>query len=184
MQSMGVEMPEGTRVNSAVYVAIDGALSGVFAITYSKIKTSAVGLNTLCAYRGLTPVLTTNDFMLTDSFIRSRFGVNVKRIAFPDREMRDGLAQQQPDENAPALALTTRDGLAGMAYAVTGSRALRSATVVGAAIHLAAGILGLLIMLALSVVGASDLLTPTNILLYELIWMIPGLLVTQWTRLI
>jgi len=184
MQSMGVEMPEGTRVNSAVYVAIDGALSGVFAITYSKIKTAAVGLNTLCAYRGLTPVLTTNDFMLTDSFIRSRFGVNVKRIAFPDREMRDGLAQQQPDENAPALALTTRDGLAGMAYAVTGSRALRSATVVGAAIHLAAGILGLLIMLALSVVGASDLLTPTNILLYELIWMIPGLLVTQWTRLI
>ena len=184
MQSMGVEMPEGTRVNSAVYVAIDGALSGVFAITYSKIKTSAVGLNTLCAYRGLTPVLTTNDFMLTDSFIRSRFGVNVKRIAFPDREMRDALAQQQPDENAPALALTTRDGLAGMAYAVTGSRALRSATIVGAAIHLAAGILGLLIMLALTVVGASELLTPTNVLLYELIWMIPGYLVTQWTRLI
>ncbi len=184
MQSMGVDMPEGTRVNSAVYVAIDGQLSGVFAITYSKIKTAAVGLNTLCAYRGLTPVLTTNDFMLTGSFIRSRFGVNVKRMAFPERSVREELAQRTPEEDAPTLALTTRDGLAGMAYAVTGSRALRSATLVGTVIHLIAGILGLVIMLALTIVGANELLTPTNILLYELIWMIPGYLVTQWTRLI
>ncbi len=184
MQSMGVDMPEGTRVNAAIYVAIDGELSGVFAITYSKVKTATVGLNTLCAYRGLIPVMTTNDFMLSDSFIRSRFGVNVKRMAFPEREVRDDLSQRQPEENAPALALTTRDGLAGMAYAVTGSRALKSATAVGAAIHLIAGILGLVIMLVLAIVGAYDLLTPTNILLYELIWMIPGLLVAQWTRLV
>ena len=184
MQSMGVEMPEGTRVNSAIYLAIDGELSGVFAITYTKVKTAAVGLNTLCAYRGLTPVMTTNDFMLSDGFIRSRFGVNVKRMAFPEREVRDELAQREPEEDAPALALTTRDGLAGMAYAVTGSRALKSATMVGAAIHLIAGILGLVIMLVLTIIGACDLLIPTNILLFELIWMIPGLLVTQWTRLV
>lgn len=184
MQSMGVEMPEGTRVSSAIYVAIDGELSGVFAITYNKVKSAAVGLNTLCAYRGLTPVMITNDFMLSDGFIRSRFGVNVKRMAFPEREVRDALAQREPEENAEPLALTTRDGLAGMAYAVTGSRALRSATTVGTVIHLIAGILGLVIMLVLAIIGAYDLLTPTNILLYELIWMIPGLLVTQWTRLV
>lgn len=184
MQSMGVEMPEGTRVSSAIYVAIDGELSGVFAITYNKVKTAAVGLNTLCAYRGLTPVMTSNDFMLSDGFIRSRFGVNVKRMAFPEREVRDELAQREPEETARTLALTTRDGLAGMAYAVTGSRALKSATMVGAAIHLIAGVLGLVIMLVLAIIGAYDLLTPTNILLFELIWMLPGLLVTQWTRLV
>ena len=184
MQSMGVDMPEGTRVSSAIYVAIDGSLSGVFAITYGKVRTATVGLNTLCAYRGLTPVMTTNDFMLSDSFIRSRFGVNVKRMAFPERGVREKLSGRQPEENAPALALTTRDGLAGMAYTVTGSRALKAAATVGAVIHLAAGILGLVIMLVLAIIGAYDLLTPTNILLFELIWMIPGLLVTQWTRLV
>ena len=179
-----MSMPEGTRVSSAIYVAIDGSLSGVFAITYNKMKNATVGLNTLCAYRGLIPVMTTNDFMLSDSFIRSRFGVNVKRMAFPEREVRYALSQREPEENAPALALTTREGLAGMAYAVTGSRALKGATTVGAAIHLIAGILGLVIMLVLAIIGAYDLLTPTNILLYELVWMIPGLLVTQWTRLV
>lgn len=182
MQSMGVDMPSGTKVNSAVYVAIDGALSGVFAVTYSKVKASATGLTTLCAYRGLTPVLTTSDFMLTDSFIRSKFGVNVRRIGFPERAVREELQSREPAQEAPALALITREGLAGMAYAVTGSRALRSASIVGVTIHLIAGILGLLIMLALAIVGADNLLTPMNILLYELIWMIPGLLVTQWTR--
>ena len=184
MQSMGVDMPEGTKVSSAVYVAIDGELSGVFAITYNKVKTAAVGLNTLCAYRGVVPVMTTNDFMLSDSFIRSRFGVNVKRMAFPEREVRDELAQRQPEEDAKALALSTRDGLAGFAYAVTGSRVLRTTMLVGAVIHLIAGALGLLIMLVLSIIGATDLLTPTSILLFELIWMLPGLLVTQWTRLV
>ena len=46
------------------------------------------------------------------------------------------------------------------------------------------GILGLLIMLALTLVHAEYLLTPENLLLYELVWMIPGLLITEWTRVI
>ena len=46
------------------------------------------------------------------------------------------------------------------------------------------GILGLLIMAALAFLGNTDLLTPTNILLYQLVWMIPGLLVTEWTRVV
>ena len=182
MQSMGVDMPSGTKVNSAVYVAIDGSLSGVFAVSFTKAKASVTGLTTLCAYRGLTPVLTTGDFMLTENFIRNRFGVNVKRIAFPERSVRQELAAKEPAEDAQTLALTTREDLAGISYTVTGSRALRSASIIGVTIHMIAGILGLLIMLALAYLGADNLLTPINILLYEMIWMIPGLLVSHWTR--
>lgn len=184
LQSMGVELPEGTRINQAVYVAIDGELSGVFAVTYNKVKSAVTGLTTLCAYRGLTPVLIAGDFMLTEGFLRGKFGINTRRIAFPDREKRRALSEVMADETAPALALTTREGLAGMAYAVTGARALRSASVTGVVIHMLGGILGLLIVLALIVVGADHLLTPANILLYELIWLIPGLLITEWTRVV
>jgi len=182
MQSMGVDMPKGTRINQAVYLAIDGQLCGVFAISYNKVKSSSAGLTTLCAYRGLTPVMTTDDFMMTESFLRGKFGVNTRRIAFPDRQVRQELARKEPEEGSPVLALTTKEGLAGAAYAVTGSRALRSAGIAGVAVHMLGGILGLLIMLALAIVGADKLLTPSNILLYELIWMIPGILITEWTR--
>ena len=46
------------------------------------------------------------------------------------------------------------------------------------------GILGLIIMLALGYLGSTQLLTPTNVLLYQLIWAVPGLLVTEWTRVV
>lgn len=182
LESMGVDMPKGTKVSQAVYLAIDGQLCGVFAVSYSKVKSSAAGLTTLCSYRRLTPVMVTGDFMLTESFLRGKFGVNTKRMAFPNRKVREELAQRQPREGDPALALTTRQGLAGMAYAVTGSRALRSSYIVGTVVHMLGGILGLAIMAALTVVGADHLLTAYNILLYQLVWMIPGLLVTEWTR--
>ena len=44
------------------------------------------------------------------------------------------------------------------------------------------GILGLLIMLALAVLGESALLTPVNLLAFELVWLVPGLLISEWTR--
>ena len=182
LQSMGVEMPEGSRVSQAVYVAIDGTLCGVFAATYSKTKSAATGLTTLCAYRRLTPVLTAGDFMLTEGFLRGKFGINARRMAFPDRNTRLQLRERQPEEDAPAFAMTTAEGLASTAYAVTGARALRSASIAGVVIHMLGGILGLLIVLALTLVDALYLLTPANILLYELIWMIPGILITEWTR--
>ena len=182
MQNMGVEMPKGTKVNQAVYVAIDGQLCGVFAVTYAKIKSSAVGLTSLCSYRNLTPVMVTGDFMLTESFLRAKFGVNTKHMAFPHRNVRTELAQKEADPDIVALAMTTQEGLAGMAYAVTGSRALRSSCIAGTVVHMAGGILGLAIVGALIAVNALELLTPGNILLYQLIWMIPGWLISEWTR--
>ena len=182
IQEMGVDMPGGARVSQAVYVAIDGELSGIFAVSYNKVKGSANGLTTLCAYRKLTPVLTASDFMLTEGFLRSKFGVSTRKIDFPDQELRRALAEKEPEEDAVALALTTRDGLAGAAYAVTGARALRSACRTGVTVHMIAGILGMVMMLVLAVLGATELLTPGNVLLYEAFWLIPSLLITEWTR--
>lgn len=182
MKDMGVEIPEGTRVNSAVYAAIDGELCGLFAITYDKDRSSAIGMRTLCSYRSLKNVLTTGDFMLTESFIRSKFGIRTKRIAFPEPAVRSELQTVEVDPEAPALAMTTQEGLAPKAFAVTGARALRSACRTGVTIHILAGTIGIAMMLALTWYGSLHLLTPANMFLYGLIWTIPGLLITGWTR--
>lgn len=182
LKDMGVEVPEGTRVHQALYVAIDGELGGIFAVNYGKNRGSAMGLGALCGYRSLTPVLTCSDFMLTESFLRSKFGVNTRRIAFPAPEARKELAAKQPEAEMPALALTTGEGILGMAFAVTGARTLRTASVLGVVLHMIAGILGLVIVALLAVVGAEELLTAENLMLFELLWMVPGLLITEWTR--
>ena len=182
LKDMGVETPEGIRVNQAVCVAIDGELCGLFAITYEKDKAAVAGLNTLCGYRGLQPVLTTADFILTPGFIRGKFGIKTKRLQFCSHAESKVLNEKTLEPDAPALALVTGQGLAPFAYAVTGARAVKGAATAGVAVHMAGGILGMVMMLVLAILGATELLTPANMFLYELVWLVPGLLITEWTR--
>ena len=184
LQDMGVEIPEGTTVNQAVYASIDGQLCAVYAISYAKMRSAAAGLITLNSYRKITPMMLCGDFMLTEEFIRAKFSIRTRRIVFPTREERDLLKKRRPDPEEPILAIATREELVSAAYAVTGARSLRQSVKLGVAIHLVGGILGLVIMAALAYLGSTELLTPTNILLYQLVWAIPGLLVTEWTRIV
>ena len=182
LKTMGVEVPEGIRVSQAVCVAVDGELSGLFAVTYARDRAAVAGLVTLCSYRKLRPVLISGDFMLTPQFIRGIFDVRVKRILFPDEETRQALLEKELPEDSTAAALITGEGLAPFGYAVTGARSLKSAITGGITIHMIGGILGMLMMLALAYLNATWLLTPANLFLYELVWLIPGLLVTERTR--
>ena len=182
LEDMGVEIPEGTMVSQAVYVSVDGQLCGVFAVSFARNKSAAAGITTLTAYRGLRPLLTTGDFMLTESFLRDRFGISTRRMLFPEHAVREELAARTCEDEASVLALVTTDGLAPYAYAVTGARALRTASRLGLVIHLLGGLAGLAAIAILAVLGETQLLTPVNMLLYQMLWMIPGWLITEWTR--
>lgn len=182
LQEMGVKIPDGINLNHAVGVGIEGELCGLFALTYDKIRSVASGLGTLCSYRGLRPTITSGDFMLTEEFLKSKFGVNTKRVYFPDFADRMKLQEAQPAEDAVTLAIATNDSMASLAYCVTGSRALRSAARAGLIAQLIGGILGMAMMLVLAFLGAEAYLTPSHLFLYQLVWMVPGLLITEWTR--
>ena len=182
LRDMGVEVPGGSAVNQAVYAAIDGDLCAVVAISYAKMRSSSAGLVSLCSSRKLTPILVGSDFMITADMLREKFGINTRRMGFPSQEERTELASRQIDGDAFASALTTREDLTSFAYAISGARALRVSAVLGTVIHVLGGLLGMVIMLALAYLGSAELLTPTNVLLYQLVWLLPGLLVTEWTR--
>jgi len=184
LQDMGVEIPEGTMVNQAVYASIDGQLCAVFAMSYAKMRSASAGLVTLCGYRKLTPVMLCGDFTLTESFVRGKFGIKSRRMVFPSRDERAQLSAVQPDPEAKVLGISTREELISYAYLATGARSVRTSMKLAVGIHLAGGIVGLLIMLVLAILGNTQLLTPTNVLLYQLVWAVPGLLVTEWARIV
>ena len=182
LQSMDVDIPQGTTVAQAVYMAINGKLSAVVAISYAKMRSTSAGLTSLNGSRKLQPVMLTDDFMLTAEFLHSKFSVNTRRMIFPDRATKAALSQRHPDPEDKVLALATRDELVSLVYPVTGANALRKACALGLIVHILGGIVGLLIMFALAFQGSVEILTPEKILLYQLIWMVPGLLVTEWAR--
>lgn len=182
MKERNIEVPENARMSSAVYVAIDAELSGLFAVSYEKTQSAAAGLSTLTAYRNLQCVLTSSDFMLTHGFLHSKFGIKPKRFLLPEHSVRAELQQRELEPDTATLLMTTALGLAPIAYGVTGARVLRSTCRLGTVLHIVGGVIGLSIMILLVVLGALELLTPANMFLYQLIWMIPALLITEWTR--
>lgn len=184
LKSMGVDIPAGIQLKHAVGVGIDGQMCGVFALTYDRHRAAAAGLQSLCLYRGLKPVLTTQDFMLTDTFLASKFSVKAKRIFFPTFEQRAAMREKQLEQDKDILAIATTDSLAAAAFCVAGARTAKRACRAGVVVHMIGGIVGIASIAVLAVLGARDLLTPANMLLYQLIWTIPGILITEWTRAI
>lgn len=182
LKEMGVEVPEGTMVKQAVYVSIDGDLAGLFAITYPKSRSVAMGMSALAGCRRMKTMVLSKDFMLTQPFMREKFGSFTKKMLFPGRAEREAIEQLKPEEETPAMAMMTQNTLLSRAYAITGAKALRTACRLGLIVHILGGILGLLIMAAVAVLGDASLLTPIHVLMYQLVWMIPGLLVTMWAR--
>jgi len=182
LQALEIQVPDGVRVSSAVYVAIDGELCGLFAITYEKLRSAAAGIHALCAYRGLNPLVVSDDFALTENFLRSKFGLPGQRLLFPEYEIRQQLREKLPAQEDTVALLTTRSDLAASAFGVIGARALYNACRLGMILHLLGGMLGIAVMVVLTLLGALHLLTPVNMLLYQLVWMLPGLMITEWTR--
>jgi hypothetical protein len=182
MAAAQVTIPEGASVAQAVYCAVDGKLAAVFAINYNRTKASAAGLVTLGSCRKIRPLVLSNNFLLTPELIKEKFKVRTKRIDFPQRDVRRELEEIQPSEELIAAALVTQRNLSSAAYAVTGAKTLRSTCRVGMVLHIVAGVVGMLIMYALAYLGELELLSPLNILMYQVVWMLPALLITEWTR--
>ena len=182
MQAMGVDLPEGTRVSQAVYVAVNGFLGGVFAVNYAVTRASAGGLSTLVRSSGVTPVLTAQDFVITPQFLHVRFKTNPNKIVFPNPRERTALSQRRPSEQAQQIALLTRPEFSALAKSVTCGRTLYSSALWSTAVGLVSGILGLGMAGILVWIGAFGTLTAGNLLLYALLWSIPMWILTGLVR--
>lgn len=182
LQEQGVTIPDDAMIHQAVYFAVEQTLTAVFALQFSRTKASAGGLVTLGSCRKIRPLVLSNNFLLTPELIKEKFKVRTKRIDFPQRDVRRELEEIQPSEELIAAALVTQRNLSSAAYAVTGAKTLRSTCRVGMVLHIVAGVVGILIMYALAYLGELELLSPLNILMYQVVWMLPAILITEWTR--
>ena len=182
MQAMGVDMPGGTKVSQAVYVAIEGELAGVFAIHYSVSRTIAESMALLCGCRGVVPAITALDFVITESFLRSKFRLDTARVLFPTMAQRLRWKELQVGANSEPCAMLRDYRLSAVALAVAGARALRTAVLWGAAVSFAGGFMGLGIVSALTQLGAQEVMSLANLALFQMIWAVPGLLLGSWPK--
>ena len=178
MRLMGVHVPEGARIQSAIYVSVNSELMGVFALTYGPSAASKVGLQSVVRTPGLLPILATRDFMITPGLVKKRFKVSADRLEFPVVAERTRLSDRAAGENGRQGALMARGSFAGFAAAVTGGRSLRKTVHGSVVVSLLAGVLGMLLLCVLTYLDAAAAASASNLLLYQLLWQVPTLLIT------
>lgn len=178
MRLMGVHVPEGTRVQSALYISINKELVGVFALTYQPSPGTRSGLGRVLRSAGLTPILGTRDFMITPALVKKRYKISVDRLEFPVVAERISLSEEDAGEGGSQGALMGKDSFLSFAAAVTGGRLLRRAVHSAVAISVFCGLLGLGLMGVLTYLGSTMALSAANLLLFHLIWAVPTLFIT------
>ena len=173
MRKQKVRLPKELKVSSGLFLAVDGQLTAIFALRYQPSRNVDWALRALRRNR-VTPVLAVRGCNITPVFLRRSFKVDAKPI-YPDVETRLSLLEKTR-ERGPAYALVYRDGLMPYAETVLGSRKLLLAVRLVTALSTLAAAAGILLCYYLTGVGGYASLTPLRLILFQLLWLLPGLL--------
>ncbi len=178
MRLMGIRVPEGTRVQSAVYISVNKELVGIFALSYAPSAGTKSGLGSVLRSKGLTPILATRDFMITPFLLKKRYKIPADRVEFPVVAERIALSSEEAGAAGRQGALMTKSGFLSFASAVTGGRILRKTVHLAVLVALLSGILGTGLLCVMTYLGSTAAASAVNLLLYQLLWLIPTLLIT------
>ena len=181
MNLMDIALPNGLHVKNAVFCAINGELAGIFALNYFLPDTVFPSLDSLIR-EGVGPVLATRDFNLIPAMLQQRFKLAADRMDFPPVERRRELSAPDQPHGDTLCAILCREGLYPFAEAVVCAKRLRRATRVGAVLCCVSSVLGLLLTGYLVQVSAYGSLSPLNLLLFLLMWLLPVWLLSAWSH--
>ena len=178
MRLMGVHVPDGTRVQSAAYISVNKELVGVFALSYAPSGSTKSGLHSVVRSSGLTPILATRDFMITPALVKKRYKVSAERLEFPVVSERVRLSAAKAGAGGKQGALMAKDSFLSFSSAVSSGRLLRRAVHSAVLVALLGSILGTTLLCLLTYLGAVEAASALNVLLYQLLWLVPSLLIT------
>lgn len=179
MNLMEIELPQGLNVKNAVFCAINGELAGIFALSYSLPDAVFPSLSALLGER-VAPVLATRDFNVIPAMLRQRFKLAADKMDFPPIQRRRELSDPEQEHSNVLTAVLCREGLGPFADAVVGARRLRRCARVSALVSCFGSVLGILLSCYLTSVEAYLSLSPLNLLIYLVMWLLPVWFLTDW----
>ena len=180
MKKRHIALPRDLRLQTGLFLAVDGVLTAVFAVKYQPSRNAEWALRALRRSR-ITPVLAVRSSNVTPSLIKRKFGVDAKAV-YPNVSTRLALAQLASQQGEAPNVIVCREGLLPLAESVVGSRrmvrAVRTATVLS---YLGA-LCGVLLAYYLTSVGNFAVLTPLAMVIFLLLWLLPTLLIAGLVR--
>ena len=182
MRRMGVHMNTETRVKRATYVSVNGELAGLIAVRYSAAPSVREALQILTRSGRVKPVMATCNVTITPKMLHQKFHIAQDRVEYPDLRTRAELAGKTADPDSSLCAMLVQDQLSSFSDTAVGGRILQTVVRVGLVMAILSGIAAVAVLGVLSLTGAIVGLSASYLLLFDLIWLVPVLLLTGWTR--
>lgn len=174
MRKRRIALPEGLKMNTGLFLVVDGQLAAVFVVRYLPSRNVDWALRALRRNR-ITLVLATRDVNLTPGLLRRSFRIKLRPI-YPGVATRLALSDAVRERGETPNALIYRDGLLPLAEAVIGSRRMCRALRLSTALCWLGSLCGLLLAYYLTSAGVLSVLSPLYVLAYLLLWLLPTLL--------
>ena len=175
-----IELPPGLNHSLTVFCAIDGELAGLIPLHYGVNENLFPALDSLL-YEKITPVLATRDFNLIPRTLEHRFNIASFRMDFPQITRRWELSDPEQEHSQTLTGILRLEGIHSLAATVVGARRLRLVVRAGSILASVSGALGALLAGYLTAVGAFVSLSPLNLLVFLLLWLLPFWLISGWT---
>ncbi len=173
MKQQKVRLPKELKLKTGLFLAVDGQLTAIFALRYQPSRNVEWALRALRRSRTV-PVMAVRGCNVTPGLLKRSFKTDARAV-YPDVRTRLQLWQDMEQVSRPN-AILYRDGLAPLTEAAVGSRravrAIRAATVL---CYLGA-LAGLLLCYYLTGIGGFASLTPLRLVLFQVLWAVPTVL--------
>lgn len=176
MRKQRVPLPHDLKLQTGVFLAIDGVLGAIFVIKYQPSRNVDWALRAM-RRAGLRPVLAVRSGNVTPGLLKRKFGFDGKPV-YPNVSARLALSDVMEQRGKIPNAVIYREGLMPLAEAVIGSRRLRSVVRTGIWLCYLGAVVGLLLTYYLTSVGSYGTLSPLYMLGFLVLWLLPTLLLS------
>lgn len=169
-RKMGVTLPAGLKLQTGVFLAVDGALIAIFAVKYMAAENVDWAMHAL-GRAHITPVLAARDGNITPQLLKRKFGTTARAV-YPRLSTRLALSEKEGEN---PCALIYREGLSPYAELAIGGKRLCHAVRLGNVLSLLASVTGTMLAFYLSFSAAYGLFTPFKLVLFMGLWALAAL---------
>ncbi|NLT39182.1 MAG: hypothetical protein GXX89_01820 [Clostridiales bacterium] len=183
MRKQEIELYSALMVKKGIYLAINRVLTAVFIINYSASPSIAASMRILSRKPGFKPILALKDFLIDREMIEEEFLTKTDRMFFPDLTESGrfhSLADSSKSGRIPS-GIICREGLTAFACLLIGCRKLTRRTILSCLLALGAAVLGLEFMFFLGLSGSYSAASAANLLIYNLLWLLPTFFIGSGT---
>lgn len=168
-KKMHVSIPSN-KMKTAVYLAIDGSLTAIFAMKYLPSQNVSWALHALRRCH-LTSVLAVRDGNITPNLLKRKFKIR-GGVVYPKISTRLALSEST---GGKPYALLLREGLTPFAEAAVAAKRLVRTVSFGTVFAILGSIVSELLAFYFTFIGKSATLTPINMILFLLLWALAAL---------